>query len=187
MFLRIVNLLLGDVGRFLRDLYFENAVWINPIVVLYALGILWNHGNLRKLYFNIEKLILDLARTGNNELDPEKIVDDFPEAWLKLYTGKNFFVPSASDLWFDKINAKVVLGIFFVDKPFVRMVLHQNTGNPSIKVFSPEEYRVWLDYVHNMRRGLRINLKNPYDEIEKIKAKALKEKLDLKTKPKKKK
>lgn len=187
MFLRIVNLLLGDIGRFLRDLYFENAVWINAIVVLYALGIIWNHGNLRKLYFNIEKLILDHVQTGNNGLDTEKIFDDFSEAWLKLYTGVNFIVPSASDLWFEKINAKDVLSLFFIDKPFVKMVLHENTGSPSIKVFSPEEYRVWLDYVHNMRRGLRFDLKNPYDEIERIKSKVLKEKLDTKIKRKKKK
>ena len=55
MILKIIDLTLGSAGRFIRDFYFSNSLWINAIVLLYAILITWTHSNLRSLYFEIEK------------------------------------------------------------------------------------------------------------------------------------
>ncbi len=172
MFLKLINFLLGDVGRFLRDLYVANSLWINAIVILYAIVIFWNHGNLGKLYKMIEGLVLELSKNEGKESTIEKTLGLLSNAWQERFSGKNLIIPSKNDFWYERIDAGKALELFMVKESFIKMVLHQKTGNPPASAFSREEYLVWRDYLQNMRLGLRTNLKNPEEEIQKIKEKS---------------
>ena len=168
MFLATLHLMMGSIGRFLSQLYADYSSYINFAVLLYGMSILWVHNNLRTVIRRMEKGIVQIAREDAPPYKFNKIFNKFSQTWLNQNKGKYSFIPSNSDIWFEKVDSGELLKILNINPGYVKMALHKNLGEPAKTEFPKYMYLAWDEYRHSLVRGLRKRFIDPKEVKQRL-------------------
>jgi hypothetical protein len=165
MFKALIELMLGDVGRFLLDQYNEYHVIINLIVVAYGTLLIWAHINLRQASRHMEALMLDLARKSAPPFDVQLLFQSFREKWKESTAGKKLFFPSRNDLWFSMVDSGDLVETLNIRKEYVYVVLAKVGLLDARAVLSKHTYRAWELYRHQLLTGIRARHMEPDTQL----------------------
>lgn len=158
--------MMGSVARFLSELYSNYSLYINFVVLIYGISILWVHNNLRTIVRRMEFGIVEIAKTGEAPYDYGKVFRTFYQIWEKKNKDLFSFIPSKRDLWFEKVNNADLPGLLRINEDYVKMVLHKKIGEPLATQFPAHVFIAWDEYRHALVRGLRKRFITP-QEIKK--------------------
>ena len=168
MFIATLRLMMGSIGRFFSQLYAEYSVYINFVVLLYGMSILWVHNNLRTVIRSMEKGIVQIAREDELPYNFKKTHNKFSQIWLNQNKGKYSFIPSRRDIWFEKVDSAELLNILNINPDYVKMALHKNLGEPAETEFPKHVYLAWDEYRHGLVRGLRKRFIDPKEVKQRL-------------------
>lgn len=171
MFTAVFTLMMGTVGRFFGELYFQYHLYINFVVLLYGLSILWAHNNLRTIVRRMETGIVKLGGSEKFQKNYSAIQRAFSQRWNEANKGISYFIPSQRDLWFEKIEGPQLIDVLHINDDYVKMTLHKKTGEPKASEFPQHVYLAWEDYRHNLVTGMRKKMPDPKKMEEKLKQK----------------
>lgn len=165
MFKALIELMLGNVGRFLLAQYNENHLIINIIVVAYGLLLIWAHLNLRQTAKRMEELMIDLARRSAPPLDVQLLFQTFSEKWKELSQGKRLFFPSRNDLWFSMVDSGDLVETLILRKEYVIVVLAKAGLLDPRTALAKQTYRAWELYRHQLLTGIRARHMEPDTQL----------------------
>jgi hypothetical protein len=157
----IIRMMLGRTGRAVLAFYAEYSLAINAVVLLYGGVVLLAHANVRRVVLRMEGMILEIARQLGPAPDPRRVFERFRERWSAEAGEQQFFLPSKRDLWFTREAGSGLIGMFYIEPDYVRLVLHRNLGTPDIRSFTPWGYRAWEDHRHQLLVGIRAGVVDP--------------------------
>ena len=158
--------MMGSVARFLSQLYSDYSLYINFVVLIYGISILWVHNNLRAIVRRMEIGIVEIAKGDEPPYDYGKVFSNFSKIWKNKNQQSFSFIPSTRDLWFEKVNNADLPELLKINQEYVKMALHKNLGEPSESQFPTIVYIAWDEYRHALVRGLRKRFISP-QEIKK--------------------
>jgi hypothetical protein len=161
MFFATFRLMMGSFVRFLSQFYSKYSLYINFIVMVYGLSILWVHNNLRTIIRNMEIGIEEIAKANKPPYDYRKVFRNFYQVWKIKNQGLFSFIPSKRDLWFEKVNNADLPGLLNINEDYVKMALHKRIGEPLESQFPSHVYIAWDEYRHALVRGLRKRFISP--------------------------
>ena len=78
MWFATFQLMLGKIGRFLSQFYGEYARYINFVVLLYGISLLWAHNNLRVAIRSMEKGMVHFAEEAGQKFNVREIYKNSP-------------------------------------------------------------------------------------------------------------
>lgn len=151
----IIEVMLGDVGRYLLARYNEHQFGINLIVIGYGLLSIWAHFNLRRVARQMEALIIDLAAASEPPLDIQRLFDRFRGRWNDPAEGGKMFLPTRTDLWFSIVDRADVIEQLNLQKEFVYVVLSKAGLLEASDGLPRQVYRAWELYRHQLLTGIR--------------------------------
>jgi hypothetical protein len=169
----VIELMLGNTGRFLLAVYDDYHFFINAIVILYGLLLIWAHMDLRRWVHRMEKNILDLAQKSGSPPDPQVVHEAFLGAWKISQDHRKIIIPSRNDLWFSKVGAGELAEILGIQPDYIRVVLTKAGGLVPVGTVSKKTYRVWESYRHQLLIGIRARYMEPETQFNMRKNKAL--------------
>lgn len=150
-----IELLLGDIGRFLIAQYNQYDLPINLIVIAYGTLLMWAHLNLRRVVRQMETLIIHLAATSESPLDVQLLFEMFHGRWKQSPTHKKLLLPTANDLWFSVVERADLIEHLKLQKEFLCVVLSKAQLLEPSGTLSKQTYRVWELYRHQLLTGMR--------------------------------
>jgi len=168
MFFATLQYMMGTVVRFLSQLYGEYSKYINFVVLLYGISLLWVHNNLRTAVSRMEQGMLHFAGEEGQTFNVKNIYKKFSKRWTDHNKGKYIFIPTIKDIWFEKVNSEDLLKILNINSDYVKMALHKNLGKPERSKFSRYKYIAWDEYRHGLVRGLRKRFIDPKEVRERL-------------------
>ena len=110
MIYAFVRSLIGNFGRALMDFYIENSLWINGLILGYALLIVFAH---RNYYAALEKIFLHL-HSSNEKFQREGLVkltqsDHQKIKWSEIHSLVKFPLISPPKSWGLKLSSAAYL------------------------------------------------------------------------------
>ncbi len=110
MIYAFVRSLIGNFGRALMDFYIENSLWINGLILGYALLVVFAH---RNYFAALEKIFLHL-RSSNEKLQREGLVkltenDHKKINWTEIHSQVKFPLISPPKSWGLKLSSAALL------------------------------------------------------------------------------
>lgn len=166
MFKALIELMLGDVGRFLLAQYNEYHLTINVIVVAYGVLLIWAHINLRWAARHMEALMLDLARKSEPPPDLQLLFQAFSAKWKETTAGKRLFFPSRNDLWFSMVDSGDLVETLDLRKEYVIVVLAKAGLLDPKAALTKHTYRAWELYRHQLLTGIRARHMEPDTQLD---------------------
>jgi hypothetical protein len=151
----LIEIMLGDVGRFLLAQYNEYHLSINLIVIAYGILSIWAHLNLRRVTRQMEALIIDLAKHSASPLDVQQLFELFNNRWKDSSATQKVFLPTRNDLWFSMVNRANLVKHLNLQKEFVYVVLSKAGLLEPSDALPKQIYRVWELYRHQLLTGIR--------------------------------
>lgn len=151
----VIELVLGDMGRFLTEQYNEYHLPINLVILAYGTLLMWAHLNLRRAARKMEQLIIDLAATVEPPLDVQLLFEAFRERWECSATKKKLFLPTPNDLWFSMVESADLIEYLKLQKEFLCIVLSKAGLLEPYGTLSKQTYRIWELYRHQLLTGMR--------------------------------
>ena len=170
MIIKYIEFILGKVGNFLKDLYTSNTWWVNSIVIIYAIFILWTHNNLRKIVLRFEKDIVSLSKQSGKTSEIRFLHKSVLNKWHQENDTKKFWLPTINDLWYEVFSGKDIPKLLHFDSEYVKIALNKLNGYPSQEEYAPHVYLAWEEYRHRLLVGIRSNTPNPKIIKERLKA-----------------
>lgn len=161
MIIKYIEFILGKVGNYLKDLYSSNTWWINCIVVIYAILILWTHNNLRKIVKNFENDIVSLSKKPGKNSEIRFLYKSVLNKWHQENDAKKFWLPTINDLWYEVFTGKDIPKLLHFDIEYVKIALNKLNGYPPQEEFVPQVYLAWEEYHHRLLIGIRSYIPDP--------------------------
>jgi len=171
MLYEIFRYSMGTVVQFLSDLYSRYGSYINFVVMIYGISILWSHQNLRQIMKKVEVGIVKTAEEEGQPYNYKKIYNRFAQKWQNKTKGTTAFIPSKRDIWFNRVEQDNIIDLLNINADYVKMALHKNTGIPPTQDFREHEFIAWEEYRHSLVRGLRKRFIEPKEIKERLKKK----------------
>lgn len=168
MYFATFQYMMGTVVRFLSQLYEEYSTYLNFIVLLYGMSLLWVHNNLRTAIRGLEKGMVQFAEEEGQTFNVKNIYKKLSKRWTDQNKGKYLFIPTKKDVWFEKVNSEDLLKILNINSDYVKMALHKKLGKPERSKFSKYKYIAWDKYRHGLVRGLRKRFIDPKEVRERL-------------------
>ena len=166
MFKALIELMLGQSGRFLIAQYNEYHVAINLVVIIYGTLLILAHLNLRQITRRMEAVMIGLAREAQPPHDAQHLFRAFRERWKESQADKKLFFPSRNDLWFSMIESGDLIEILNLQKEYLLVVLSKaKILNPSVTL-PKQTYRAWELYRHQLLTGIRAHHMEPEVQLE---------------------
>jgi hypothetical protein len=148
---------LGPWGREILQFYQEYNVAINAVVIIYGIVIFYPHFTLVKLINRLERMILEISSRHDQPDDFEKIWATLFDRWMAENRNKTFILPTKNDLWFEPFSGEKVFELLQIERDYIRIALHKQTGHPPQRSFEAINFKIWEKYRRQLKKGLRSN------------------------------